>query len=79
MSLEDAVVGLKAYNEVDQRMSRLCHDIDQAILHPRMDTSRGQLPTVHVQEVCTLRSPPPPFGKRMSVNPQIREYYNYKA
>jgi len=59
MNLEDAVVGLKAYKEVDQRMSRLCHDIDQAILHPRMDISRGQLPTVHVQEVCSLPSPSP--------------------
>ncbi|KAK4032933.1 Centromere/kinetochore protein zw10 [Parachaetomium inaequale] len=50
MSLEDAVIGLRAYKEVDQRMSRLWQDINQAILLPRMDITKDKLPGVHTQD-----------------------------
>ncbi|KAL2257245.1 hypothetical protein VTK26DRAFT_443 [Humicola hyalothermophila] len=49
MSLEDAVIGLKAYKEVDQRMRRFCHDLNEAVLHPRMDIAREALPSICVQ------------------------------
>lgn len=48
MSLSDAVVGLKAYKEVDQRMAQLWHEIDQAVLGPRMDIERPVLQSVLV-------------------------------
>ncbi|KAH6636874.1 hypothetical protein F5144DRAFT_199080 [Chaetomium tenue] len=50
MSLEDAVIGLRAYNEVDERMSRLWQDINKAILLPRMDISKETLPSIHIQD-----------------------------
>ncbi|KAL2133111.1 hypothetical protein VTI74DRAFT_2913 [Chaetomium olivicolor] len=50
MSLEDAVIGLKAYKEVDQRLSRLWQDINSAILVPRMDITRDPLPGIHVED-----------------------------
>lgn len=49
MSLSDAVVGLKAYKEVDQRMAQLWHEIDQAVLGSRMDIERPVLQSVLVE------------------------------
>lgn len=46
MSLSDAVIGLQAYKEVDQRMSQLWHDIDQAVVGPRMDIDHPGAPTI---------------------------------
>jgi hypothetical protein len=51
MSLEDAVIGLRAYKEVDQRMGRLWQNINQAILLPRMDITKDTLPGLHAQDV----------------------------
>lgn len=48
MNLTDAVIGLKAYKEVDKRMKELWHDIDQAVISPRMDTAREALPAIEV-------------------------------
>ncbi|KAH7318194.1 hypothetical protein B0I35DRAFT_478725 [Stachybotrys elegans] len=39
MTLDDAVVGLKAYKEVDERMEQLWHNIDAAVVSPRMESS----------------------------------------
>lgn len=46
MSLSDAVVGLQAYKEVDQRMAQLWHDIDLAIVGPRMNIGNKTLPAI---------------------------------
>ncbi len=51
MNLEDAVIGLKAYKEVDQRAQKLWHDIDQAILGPRMNIASDDLPGISIHEV----------------------------
>jgi len=51
MSLEDAVIGLKAYKEVDQRTSRLWQDINQAVLLPRLDIAAGTVPGIHTDDV----------------------------
>ncbi|KAK3327337.1 hypothetical protein B0T19DRAFT_160185 [Cercophora scortea] len=48
MSLSDAVIGLKAYKEVDQRAGRLWHDVSAAVLLPRMDISKDTLPALHI-------------------------------
>ncbi|ESA42537.1 hypothetical protein GE21DRAFT_7699 [Neurospora crassa] len=48
MSLSDAVVGLKTYNEVDQRATQLWHDIDKAIFAPRLDTKQERLPSIKI-------------------------------
>ena len=53
MSLADAVVGLKAYKEVDERADQLWNEIEKAILLPRMDVSKPTLPGIHVEGVCT--------------------------
>ncbi|GAB1314122.1 ribosome bioproteinsis protein ytm1 [Madurella fahalii] len=50
MGLADAVIGLKAYREVDQRMSQLWQDINKAILLPRMDLSKSTLPGIRIQD-----------------------------
>lgn len=41
------MVGLKAYKEVDERMEQLWHNIDAAVVTPRMDADRDSLPSVH--------------------------------
>lgn len=48
MNLSDAVIGLKAYKEVDKRMQELWDGIDQAIIAPRMDLSKANLPAISV-------------------------------
>ncbi|KAK3373951.1 hypothetical protein B0T24DRAFT_576679 [Lasiosphaeria ovina] len=49
MGLSDAVIGLKAYKEVDQRTKQLWRDVNRAILLPRMDITKATLPAVHVE------------------------------
>lgn len=48
MSLSDAVLGLKAYKEVDERMEQLWRNIDAAIVSPRMDAKAKSLPRIQV-------------------------------
>ncbi|KAI1468589.1 uncharacterized protein F4812DRAFT_427416 [Daldinia caldariorum] len=49
MNLADAVVGLKAYKELDQRMTSFWHDIDQAIVGPRTNTESQELPKIQLE------------------------------
>ncbi|KAF4120689.1 protein transport protein DSL1/ZW10 [Geosmithia morbida] len=44
MTLADAVIGFKAYKEVDERMEQLWRNIDAAIVTPRMDAKAKSLP-----------------------------------
>jgi centromere/kinetochore protein ZW10 len=46
MNLSDAVVGLQAYKEVDERMEQLWRNVDAAIISPRMDVKSDTLPTI---------------------------------
>ncbi|KAM0242928.1 hypothetical protein ACHAP5_007111 [Fusarium lateritium] len=46
MSLTDAVVGLQAYKEVDERMEQLWRNVDAAIVSPRMDVRNSTFPKV---------------------------------
>ncbi|EPE02925.1 centromere kinetochore protein [Ophiostoma piceae UAMH 11346] len=48
MSLADAVVGFKAYKEVDSRMAALWHALDAAVVGPRMDLSKAARPALYV-------------------------------
>jgi centromere/kinetochore protein ZW10 len=57
MNLQEAVIGLKAYKEVDQRMERLWQDINQVILLPRLDITRDTLPKLHTEDVSLLSRP----------------------
>ncbi|KAL9942179.1 hypothetical protein ACHAQF_004440 [Verticillium nonalfalfae] len=50
MTLSEAVVGLEAYKEVDDRMSQLWQDIDRAIVSPRMDVRAPQLLAIQASE-----------------------------
>lgn len=49
MSLNDAVVGLKAYKEVDERMEQLWRNLDAAVVSPRMNSSASTVPAVRVE------------------------------
>ncbi|KAL6700819.1 hypothetical protein J3F84DRAFT_344322 [Trichoderma pleuroticola] len=49
MVLEDAVIGLKAYKEVDERMEQLWHNLDAAVISPRMDATRSNPPGIKVE------------------------------
>lgn len=51
LSLAEAVIGLKAYKEVDERMVQLWHNLDTAILSPRMNLSAESLPSVKQENV----------------------------
>ncbi|KPM38831.1 hypothetical protein AK830_g7721 [Neonectria ditissima] len=55
MNLVDAVLGLKQFKEVDERIEQLWHNVDAAIVSPRMNTRSHLLPKVQVQgEVLQL-------------------------
>lgn len=56
MSLEDAVIGLKAFKEVDQRMGRLWDGINKAVLLPRMDITKDTIPRIHTQDVSVMHN-----------------------
>lgn len=55
MTILDAVVGLKAYKELDKRMAQLWHDIDSVIIGPRIDIELEPLPGVRVDKVSSHR------------------------
>ena len=57
MSLSDAVIGLKAYKEVDDRMVQLWLDLDRTIVGPRTDINRESLPGIHVADVSIFVMP----------------------
>ncbi|RCI11782.1 hypothetical protein L249_7658 [Ophiocordyceps polyrhachis-furcata BCC 54312] len=46
ISLDDAVVGFKAFKEIDERMEQLWRNLDAAIISPRMDKSKDPLPAI---------------------------------
>lgn len=46
MTLSDAVIGLKAYKEVDERMEQLWRNLDGALVSPRMDNKASSLPKI---------------------------------
>ncbi|KAM0343060.1 hypothetical protein ACHAPU_008961 [Fusarium lateritium] len=46
MTLADAVIGLQAYKEVDERMEQLWRNVDAAIISPRMNVRNGTFQTV---------------------------------
>ncbi|KAM0561625.1 hypothetical protein ACHAPJ_002793 [Fusarium lateritium] len=55
MSLADAVVGLQAYKEVDERMEQLWRNVDAAIISPRMDVRNDAFPAIQADgEVLKL-------------------------
>lgn len=51
MSLAEAVIGLKAYKEVDERMVQLWHSLDTAIMGPRMNLTARSLPSIKQNNV----------------------------
>lgn len=50
MNLDEALIGLKAYKEVDQRMALLWHSIDDAIVGPRTNLQSSTLPAIEIQD-----------------------------
>ncbi|ODA79154.1 hypothetical protein RJ55_04746 [Drechmeria coniospora] len=46
LNLSEAVVGLKAYKEVDERMEQLWRNLDAAIVSPRMTSSTTSMPAI---------------------------------
>jgi len=66
MSLSDAVVGLKAYKEVDERMAQLWFDLDRAIVGPRTDIGRGSIPGIHVDHVSLCAMPCFPLEQQVT-------------
>jgi centromere/kinetochore protein ZW10 len=54
-TLDQAIVGLKAYKELEKAANQLWRDLDDAILKPRtilrLDGRFGPLPTIQIQEV----------------------------
>ncbi|KAM0374852.1 hypothetical protein ACHAPK_002946 [Fusarium culmorum] len=50
VSLADAVIGLQAYKEVDERMEQLWRNVDAAIISPRMDIRNDTFPSIQADE-----------------------------
>lgn len=51
MSLSDAVIGLKAYREVDKRMEALWQGLNQILIRPRTSLEHGDPPAIRVENV----------------------------
>jgi len=51
MTLSDTVTGLKAYKELEERMIQLWHNVDVAIVSPRMNYGSESLPKVQISDV----------------------------
>ncbi|KAI1199952.1 hypothetical protein F5X97DRAFT_321966 [Nemania serpens] len=49
MSLSDAVIGLKAYREVDKRMEALWQGLNQILIRPRTSLEHGDPPAIRVE------------------------------
>ncbi|KAL7945422.1 hypothetical protein V8C42DRAFT_323111 [Trichoderma barbatum] len=49
MILDDAVIGLKAYKEVDERMEQLWRNLDAAVVSRRMDATGSNIPGIKVE------------------------------
>ncbi|KAF4463103.1 Centromere kinetochore zw10 like [Fusarium albosuccineum] len=61
MNLAEAVIGLQAYKEVDERMEQLWRNVDAAIVSPRMTTKRDALPAIQAEgEILKLSGEAPP-------------------
>ncbi|KAI0872278.1 hypothetical protein GGS24DRAFT_23353 [Hypoxylon argillaceum] len=56
MSLTDAVIGLKAYKEVDKRMAVLWHGLDQILIRPRTSLEHSVVPAIQVENATLLLS-----------------------
>lgn len=50
MNLDEALIGLKAYKELDQRMALLWHDVDDAIVGPRTNLQSSTLPAIEIHD-----------------------------
>ncbi|RGP66806.1 centromere kinetochore zw10 like [Fusarium sporotrichioides] len=46
VTLADAVIGLQAYKEVDERMEQLWRNVDATIISPRMDIKNDTFPSI---------------------------------
>jgi protein transport protein DSL1/ZW10 len=51
MTLPEALVGLRAYREVDQRMALLWHGMDEAVIGPRTGLESSSLPGISISDV----------------------------
>lgn len=56
MNLDQAMVGLKAYNEVESAAKKLWDNLDNYILKPRTELRTGNLPSIQIEEVSLLVS-----------------------
>ncbi|KAI1171831.1 hypothetical protein F4777DRAFT_564166 [Nemania sp. FL0916] len=54
MSLADAVIGLKAYKEVDTRMMALWQDLDQILIRPRTNPELENIPAIRVENSALI-------------------------
>ncbi|KAI0106409.1 hypothetical protein GGR51DRAFT_168916 [Nemania sp. FL0031] len=54
MSLADAVIGLKAYKEVDKRMAVLWQGLDEVLIRPRTSLESNDLPAIRVENSMLL-------------------------
>ncbi|EKD13112.1 centromere kinetochore protein [Drepanopeziza brunnea f. sp. 'multigermtubi' MB_m1] len=48
MDIDQAIIGLKAYKELDQAAKKFWEDLDDVILKPRTNLSAGSIPSIQV-------------------------------
>ena len=58
MNISQAVIGLKAFKELDDAARKLWEDIDDVILKPRTNLQSGSIPTIQIQGVSRHLSGP---------------------
>ncbi len=52
--IDEAVIGLKAYKELDQAANKLWQALDDVILKPRTNLLVGSIPSIQVNEVSKV-------------------------
>lgn len=52
--IDQAVIGLKAYKELDQAAKKLWEELDNVILKPRTNLLVGSIPGIQVEGVSTM-------------------------
>lgn len=77
-TIDQAVIGLKAYKELDETAKQMWEDLDDIILRPRTDLRLASIPSVRISGVstcmpCLLTSNTYSFQNTLSLGPALSD------
>jgi hypothetical protein len=51
MDIDSAIITMKAYGELDDRVKKFSKSLEDVIIRPRFDLKLGALPSIDIQDV----------------------------